>query len=306
MEGTDAMSVIMLPTWDLDGLTLNTSDPDGVEWIVEQDEGWDSAPAPRLSMMDRVTGHGSYDNDAFLEPRTIVLNGYLIAPTRTAADGAVRRLAAVGTSGARSVLTVTEPDRTLTSQVRLARRTEVSRRSSTCVAFQLSLIAADPRKYATDLHQLTTGAASPAPGGVLWGGPAGTTGIQWNGPAETTGVVWQSGSGATGILSLINAGSMPAPLEFVITDYAGDITDPTITDLSTGRVISYRGIVPAGASLVIDTETGSVLLNGSNRGPLLSRDEWFSIPAYSQIEIEFSATNSSSASLLARWRDTYI
>lgn len=300
------MTVIMLPTWNLAGITFNTIDADGVEWIVDKDEGWDAAPGPRLSMADKAVGHGSYDGQSWLEPRTIVLSGRIIAPTRSLIDGALRRIAAIGGDGARSVLTVAEPDVTLTAEVRLAVRTDVLRQSTTLVAFQLSLVAPDPRKYGT-VHESSTGLASAAPGGVPWNGTTGTTGVEWNGPTGTTGVQWQSGVGVTGIVTAVNNGNFEASVELVITAGAESISNPTVTDVTTQQVISYGGTIPVGSTLIIDTGPGSVLLDGADRGALLSRADWLTVPRQSARQFLFTSSSTSpTASLMVRSQDTYI
>lgn len=299
------MSVIMLPTWELGEITLNTANTDGVEWIVDKDEGWDTAPGPRLSMTDRPAGNGAYDGRSWLEPRTVVLSGRLLAPTRMLIEEALRTLAGLGTDGNRFALTVTEPDRILTSEVRLAARTGVVRQSTTAVAFQVSLIAPDPRKWGT-VREVVTGLASAATGGVQWNGPVGGTGVQWRGPTGVTGVAWQSGAGASGIATATNAGNTDAPVTLIITAGGAALVNPTVTDITGSRVIAYGGTVPAGSTLVIDTDTMSTLLDGANRGPLLTRADPITVPQQSSTQLLFTASSGATASLLARVRDTYI
>lgn len=160
------MSVIMLPTWGLEDIVFNTVEDDGTEWIVHEDEGWDNASGPRLAMVEKTVGHGAYDSRSYMEPRTIVLTGCINAPDRAASDRALRRLAALGSKGDKTTLTVTEPDGVLTSSVRLAKRTETRRLSTTAVEFQLSLIAPDPVKHGAERSASTS---LPLPGtGLDW------------------------------------------------------------------------------------------------------------------------------------------
>lgn len=300
------MTTIMLPTWNVDGLTLNTSDGD-VQWIVYNDEGWDNPPGLKDSFTPRAVGHGSYESDAYLEPRLIVLDGLLQGSSRTAVEQALRQLALVGGGPLSTPLTVAGYDLELTCQVKRAARPSTRRVTTTDVLWQISLLAPDPRKYSTTVSVLSTGIATDALGGVLWNGPAGSTGTPWNGPAGSTGVEWQSGSGTTGTVILTNLGTADAPIQFTITDTVEAVVTPSIVDTSTGRTITYGGTVSAGTSLAIDTGAGSVLLDGTNRGPLLTRDEWFSIPPESTIEVLFSSPSPApNAQLLARWRDAYL
>lgn len=306
MEVEVLMTIIMLPTWNVDGLTFNTSDGD-VEWIVHNDEGWDNPPELRDSLTPRVVGHGSYESDSYLGPKLIVLDGLLRGSSRTAVERALRQLALVGGGLVSTPLVVAGYDLELTCNVKRAARPSTRRVSTTDVLWQLSLLAPDPRKYSTAYQVLTTGIATDAPGGVLWNGPAGSTGTPWNGPAGVTGVVWQSGSGTTGTVTLTNQGTASASIQFVITDTVESVVTPSIVDTSTGRTITYGGTITAGTSLAIDTGAGSVLLDGANRGPLLTRDEWFSIPPLSSIQVLFSSPSPApNAQLLARWRDAYL
>jgi len=59
--------------------------------------------------------------------------------------------------------------------------------------------------------------------------------------------------------------------------------------------------------LVINTGTGSVMLNGANRRNLLTTAGFFQIPAGKTLGISFSADlQNSSASLTAQWRTSYL
>lgn len=301
------MSVIMLPTWSIDGITFNSSDSNGVEWIVEEEEGWEDSPGPRLATQEKPAGDGDYDSDTFLESRLVILRGYVLGPTRSVTDLAIRQMAAWLSAGTRQTMTVTEPDRVLAATVRRAAKSQTHRMSPTCFAFEAKMIAPDPRKYSTTTKSLSTGLASPPPGGVLWGGSAGSTGVPWNGPAGTTGVVWQSGVGSTGVITLTNAGTAATPIRFTISDMTEAVVQPSIVDITNGYALTYGGTVAANSTLVIDTDTGSVLMDGANRGPLMSRADFFSVPPQSSISVQFdAAAPAPNASLLAQWSDAYI
>jgi len=303
------MTTIMTPTWAIDGVTFNVADAD-VEWIIHEDEGWDNPPELKDSLSSRMIGAGSYDSVAYPGTRLIVLDGLLRGSSRTIVEKALRKLALVGGSGLATPLVRTDEELALQCMVKRAARPSTRRLSPTDVLFQLSLVAPDPRKYSAELHSTpAVGLGTPPTGGVLWDGPAGGTGLQWGGPAGGTGVIWQGAAGTPGIVTVTNAGNEPAPLQFAITDSAEAIPNPGIQNLSTGEVIAYSGVLPMGSLLEIDAdpEAASVLVDGSNRGPSLSRAEFFTVPPETSIQILFTSTAPApGASLVVRWRDTYI
>jgi len=141
------------------------------------------------------------------------------------------------------------------------------------------------------------------------GGPALPTsntavqGVEWNGPpAGTTGIAYGQ-PGPTGIVTVDNTlGTAPADVLLAIQ---GPATNPTI--ITTAGVIVYGGTLSASDVLVINTGTGSVMLNGANRRNLLTRAGFFQIPAGQALGVSFSADlQNSSATLTAQWRTSYL
>lgn len=302
------MTVIMLPTFSLGGITFNSVDANGVEWIADEYEGWDEAPGPRLGMNEKVAADGTYDSDAYLESRLVIVTGRIYSPTRSAMDAALRQLAGLSGERGRFEMTVTEPDWTLTSEVRVARKAQIKRITTCAVGFQFAVIAPDPRKYATTESEVTTSMGVPPGGGVMWDGPAGSTGLVWNNSAGESGVIWQTDSGIPGIITITNAGTADAPLSFTFSG-ATNLPDPGVRNVQTGQRIVYDGSITTGQVLTISssTEGGSVLLDGTNMGPALSQADWFSVPKESSIDIEFTSSGYDPAATMAvRWRDTYI
>jgi len=167
----------------------------------------------------------------------------------------------------------------------------------------VSLTAPDPRLLDVVLQSATTQMAQPGVGGVAWNGPApGTTGTLWNGPAGATGLAWGA-QGPSGILTVNNTlGTAPAD---VLLTIQGPALNPTIQ--TTAGVITYGGSLGVNDVLVINTGTGSVLLNGGNRRNLLTRASFFQVPSGASMGVSFSADlQNATATMTAQWRTSYL
>jgi len=129
-----------------------------------------------------------------------------------------------------------------------------------------------------------------------------TTGTQWNGPTGSTGISYGQ-PGPTGIVTVDNtAGNAPAD---VLLTIQGPATNPTI--ITNAGTIVYGGVLSASDVLVINTGTGSVLLNGANHRNLLTRAGFFQIPAGKSMGVSFSADlQNSTATMTAQWRNSYL
>ncbi|ALG06855.1 phage distal tail protein [Kibdelosporangium phytohabitans] len=280
-------------------------DGNGVEWQGDAVDGWYESPGRKLSQASRPADDGVYDGQSYSEARVITLEGAVLAPTRALSDAANDTFNALLTSGAKEVLTVVEPSWTRQCAVqRAAGKPEVQRVNELHWIYQLQLVAPDPRKYSSTVRSVSTGLAKPAAGGVQWNGPTGTTGVQWNGPAGTAGVLWQSVSGTSGVMTMTNAWAAKTPIVFTVT---GPAVNPKITNLLTQEVIQWQGTLTAADTLVIDTGTGRVTLNGVKRKTML-RFDFFSLGPLQTVNILFQADapTSPAALLTGQWRDAAI
>lgn len=293
---------IVTPAWNVDGWSGNYTDDQGVIWFVDQETGWFDGTDSRTFDADRVNAGGSYSSPSLDAVRVITLTGYAEAPSPSAAERARNQINAVCRRGHLHQLLVEEP---VTSKTAMVKRGggKATPYKPRCFYFQLILIAPDPFKYSAETSTASTHLAQDAPGGTLWNGPAGSTGTPWNGPAGSTGVVWQTDVGQNGIMQLVNNGTADTPIQFTI---AGPVKNPAIVRTDTGEAIEWTGNIPSGSVLQIDTGTGSVLLNNGNQRPLITRADFFTIPAGSSINVAFQATQPSPTALLtAVWADAW-
>lgn len=291
---------LMLPTYEVGGVTLSAVDPAGVEWWVEKTDGWDNAPGDRLVQAARPNAHGVYDAPSYLDPRLITLEGTVVAPDRAAADDAAEAFAAVLTGGVTEPLTVTTPVRAYTLRVKRGGKPAVQRVSAVAWAYQLLLLAPDPRKYATAVSTPMGLPADPVIG--LDFSPAGMAGADFT-AGGYAGLDFGVPA-SLGRITISNTGTAATGVVFTLT---GPLTGPvTITNQTTGQRLVYGGTVGTNDVLVIDTGRKSVRLNGVSRS--LSAAQWWEIPRGSSVDVAWthSAVSNPTAQLVATVASAWI
>jgi hypothetical protein len=292
---------IVRPAWKVDGWAGNYVDDNGVVWFVSQDAGWFEAVEDRVFSTDKPADDGIYSSPNLDAARVINLTGCCKAPDKASLDSARNQFNALLKGGHLFPLLVEEPVVDKTAMVKRAGGRAIPKTSRE-FDWQLIMTAPDARKYAATAKTASTPLAQDAPGGIQWDGPAGGTGVRWNGPAGTTGLSYQTGNGQNGVIQISNDGTADTPVTLTI---AGPVDVPSVIRTDTGETITWNGTVAAGATLVIDTGTGSVLLNGSNQRPLLTRADFFVIPP-GVVDVLFqSPTPSPTALLTATWADAW-
>lgn len=293
---------IVTPTWTVDGWSGNYVDDAGVVWFVSEDAGWFAPVSDRTFDVDKPVDNGTYSSPNRDASRVITLTGWCRAPNAIAADQAWNQFNALCKRGHLFLLVVEENVVNKTAWVKRGGGNVVLK-SPTQFDFQLILVSPDPQKYSAASATASTNLAQDAPGGVQWGGSAGTTGVQWGGPAGTTGVKYQTGSGQTGVMELLNEGTGDAPIRFTIT---GPVTTPSIVETGGGDEITYGGTVETGQTLTIDTGTGEVTLDGADRRSSLTSADFFTLPPNTPVDVAFrSPSPSPTAQLSAVWQHAW-
>lgn len=299
-------------TWELDGLSFNTGpDSRGYSLHVKSDDGWDSGLPPRPRLTDRPNGNGSYRASNYRGPRVVELVGMARAGSRLDREDLMATIAGLCLDPQTLyTLTKTTRARTLTLFAELAGEPAIKALPDglTCT-FNIQLVAADGRKYSTEVKSAEAMLAQASVQGVQWDGPGpSATGVQWGGPGPAiTGVVWQASSGTGSIIGLDNDGTAHAPILFTFTAPAtGTLPQPAVSRLDTGETISYTGTLVSGDVLTVNTGTGLALLNGVPVRGLFGRFELFEIAPRSATAVQFSAGGpADTATMLAQWSDAY-
>lgn len=260
------------------GLTLASdhSSPFGIRTLL----GWDELPDARLDAPARPQAHGRFDTAVWADERIITLSGQIVSQDR---DALLQELQGVmgwpsGLSSAEG-LVVTRGGRELTGFARLtAFKTPTTVNWSVGeVPFVIEWRCRDPLRYG-------------APVSVQTGFPVLRGGLEYDlytDGTTDTGVLEYGEASASGRIVLSNTGTADVWPVFQID---GPIDDAgfDIAVVGTEQRIRFSGPVPSGSVLVIDSASGTAVIDGSaDRGGLLAHRDWFSVRPGGSVEIAF-------------------
>ena len=234
-------------------------------------EGWEGTPDTHADDENRLQEHGTHDSPEFAGARFVTVSGAAFSPTeRDAILVELGRTLVLG--GPRSVLKdlrITHAGRVLTAGARLRRFAPVADMwGAGAFSWVAQWKCPDPLRYADPVAQ-STGFASPG-GGLRF--PLFTDGLA---PVARLDFGLP---GTSGRVTLTNTGSAEARPQLTVL---GPVADEgfDVVCVETGERLTYATGVSAGASVVLDSATGRVLLNGDgDRSGYLVRAEWFAIP----------------------------
>lgn len=211
--------------------------------------GLHGLPAPRKIERTRPGAHGTINETRHYASRQPVWNGTLLGSDASALwtlyDTILQAL--WGAVSEPRVMRWTREDGTqLQSVVKLGdafdpviRATDAGR----YLAYQLVLDREDPRNYSQTLRSEASTVLTSGGGG-------------WVFPEIMPVIFTPTGSG---VATTANNGSIPTPATFTIV---GQISNPQILQVETGKVIVLSGEVGAGSTLVVNGATRTVLLDG--------------------------------------------
>lgn len=274
------------------GVTFNNSgavDANGVAWTFSEIKGWFDGAPTKGTKTDRPWAQGAFAVRTFRDARLPVITGHVAAPTRHLASDAQMALTAILADGTYGALTVDDPDQgVLTSQVRLEGQPLVDWDGQRDIDCQLTFYAPDPLRYG-----LVT--SSPTSFPVVAGGlqfPLYTNrsirlGVLSFGARSTTGRLVVSNPGNADMWPLWQvAGPVPAEgFEIVRT--------------GTGERLRFEGGVSDGSTLVMDSATGVVVVDGyADRSGLLTWRDWSAVAPGTSAEFAFMNLGSISAAQL--------
>lgn len=281
-------------------LTINTTDAAGVDWILTKETGWFASAPPKPTRSNKAGAVGSYRSQNYRGERVITLEGVMTAPTITALRNAQHQLAALCADPTQMyTLAAGEETGTLTAQVELDTQILMTPISYLTCSFSLQLAAPDPSKYAL-AQQMAACTLPSTSGGLDWSAGGG---LNWS---TGGGLNWGTTT-SNGNVSALNIGSAPTWPTFTVNAGTG-ITNPTITNATTGQSLRFTSTLNSGDQLVISTSPFNryVQVNGADRRPYLTTTQWFSFASATTYVIAFAADSySSSASLTVGWNAAY-
>jgi len=225
-------------------VTFNDSTDTNFVGYLEEVTGLDGADVREAAEL-YVQGDGGIHSDFYFGRRAITLSG-LLDPNST---GLARNLMVKNLLEASNAM---KEDATLSwtatgglpVSVKVRRQNPPRISGGRVKAFQLSLVAADPRIYGTTINNAQATAGGSASGGF------------------TSPIIspWQSGASPVGQIIVANLGNMSSPP--TITIY-GPITNPTVKNQTTGESLAFTYSLAASEYLEINTADRTIYLNGS-------------------------------------------
>lgn len=265
-------------------LELGQVDANGTTWIVNDATGM-GGPDTSGHVVQQSGDHGGWASPQFYGSRLMTLTVTALATSQALRDVARAQMQQAVPVSDLALLRWDEP----VPKQMLVRRsgplpeTEVA---DADVRFQIGLIAPDPRKYSTVLHQLT---ANQGPG------PAGLA------PPYTPPLTLPAGAGPMSV-SVSNAGSFETRPLVTIT---GPMSAPGVVNQTTGQRVTFSTLT-LGASdvLVMDFLNKQATLNGAYRAADISSSWWLLPPGTTGVQL--TGTGASGAAMTVAWRDAWI
>lgn len=251
-------------------------------------EGWYSGAPKRVEVENNPNSDGASDVDQdFRAARVITLNGLLSAASTDEAIPVWDAFAALQPSGIPSTFSVTDAMGTRSCTVSVAVN-DIDPGIDGDAAYVLQLVARDPVKYGAETT-LATGLPT-AGGGLEYNLFSGGSG----------GALYYGANGTLGRVSLANSGTATVWPSVTVT---GELTTGFyVQKLTTGEVVRYDRVVPAGSTVEINFRTGEVLIDSLSDGSTyLTRYEFFSILPGETFDVQLNAIGGSSGTPTATW-----
>jgi hypothetical protein len=249
--------------WTVGGLVLNQLDDNGVTWAVEKTQGWYYGAPVRLRNTPKGQDSGDNRSKSRRGSKTIVLAGWIKAPTIALAEAARNAITALQ-SGDQFQLIWATPNSARYALVEFSDAPLIDPTGDgRDLDFQLTLLQVDPDRYYWDANAGAPISLTAGPIGV----PSNSSGLDY---VTGGGLDYVTGGGlnygtvtSTGVVALTNPGTATA---WPVFTFAGPLTTPAVTDQASGSQLAYTGAaLAAGETLVVDTKARTVLRNGVNR-----------------------------------------
>ena len=216
-------------------VSFGSVDANGIAWLWQKISGWDTVDVQGSGVIPRSGDHGAWAAPQYYAARTMTLTVMASAPTQAQRDLARTILQSAVPVSDLALLTYNEP---VPKQAYVRRSGKVTETYPTLadVAFQIGLVAPDPRKYGITQKSVTkTLAAAVAGGGMV---------------VPFTLPVTLNAAAAPANATAVNAGNFETPPVCVIT---GPVQAPLVVNETTGQVVSWSQVtLTAGEQLVAD------------------------------------------------------
>jgi len=272
------------PSTDLE---FGAVDANGTWWLLRSWTGMDGV-ATAGQVVQRAGDHGAWAPPQWYGPRTITLLVQATAQSQALRDVARAYLQQAIPVGSDSSLATLRWDEPVPVQLQVRRSGPIVETYSTLVdvVFSVPLVAPDPRKYSTVLHQLTATQASVAAGLA---------------PPLTPPFTLPAGAPPMAV-ACTNAGSFETRPVVSIT---GPLTNPAVVNQTTGQVVSFSGMTLAATDiLAVDFAARQALLNGVYRPSDTTSSWWVMPPGTTTVQV--TGTGATGSQMTVAWRDAWI
>lgn len=225
----------------------------GTPWRWDEMEGWDDTPGLDSGTVLKSSDHGAWPGVYYAQVRTVTAS-MVVRSEPGQMNGTLRQLAAatpIDASEEVPLVLQLDDDQPLMIFARCTRRSfPISRTHRVGLARgAIEFEASDPRKYSlveetyiAQLPQPEPGLAFPLAFPLDFGAP-----------------------GSTGNVDAFNSGDAPTHPRFEIK---GPCSTPSITNINTGTILEYDIDLSASDVLYVDTQQGTVTLNGTTANRL--------------------------------------
>lgn len=246
----------------------------GTAWRWDELQGWEETPGIDSGTVLKASDHGAWPGTFYAQTRTVTAS-LVVRCEPGNMNGTLRQLAAatpIDASDEVPLVVQLDDDAPLLMFARCTRRAfQVVRGHRTGMARgAIEFEASDPRRYSLLENVHTTSLPQPEPG-LSW--PL-VFPLDFGTP------------GSTGNINATNSGDAPTHPTLAIT---GPCSQPVISNLSTGALLEYDISLSASDTLYIDTNQGTVTLNG------LTANRLYTATTRSQPESSFTLPAGSSA-----------
>lgn len=270
------------------GIELTADPTPEVDWKLTGLEGWSEGSDITAPNQKRSTSHGSFAQRGWAAGKTISVNGEVMSNDRSFLTDAMEQISATLADGTFGTMSVFDEDLGYRwAPVQRVGTPSIDQDSEPdVVKFQLQFFAPDAYRYG-QTSSASVGFAAASGSGMVFPlfNPAGF--LSFGAPPSSGSVTVQ------------NPGTAAASPVFTVTGPAPD-GGFAIVDLSTGKRITFLGVVPEGSVLTIDSSTGSVLLEGvADRFGDAIVEAWPVVPARSTREFLFEPLGSATTAQLS-------
>lgn len=265
-------------------LEFGVTDANGTWWLITDWTGLDGVPTSG-QVVQRAGDHGAWATPQWYGPRPITLTVQATAPSRALRDVARAYLQQAIPVSDLATLRWDDP---VPLQMAVRRSGPIVETYMTLndVVFSVPLIAPDPRKYSTALHQITATQAT---------GAAGLA------PPLTPPITLPAGSPPMAAACL-NAGSFETR---PVVTIQGPFTAPGVVNQTTGQTVSFSAMTLGLADvLTVDFSAKQATLNGSPRVPDLGTSWWVLPPGTTTVQV--TGVPSTGSKMTVAWRDAWI